>query len=488
MDYEDVETLRRQSVAWRLLRADHAPLLLSFLARVFIDDNVRSLPFARLVEQLDDELYALNDRLGEGAFPRTAKAYLDDWCGPDAGWLRKYYPPGSDEAHVDATPALEKAVAFVRSLPQRSFVGTESRLNTAFELLRQIAYGAETDRDTRLAELLRRRAALDEEIAMVQRGDVTVMEPAAVRDRYQQFVDTALGLLSDLRQVEDNFRSLDRGLRERVAAWDGSKGDLLDEVLGDRDAIGNSDQGRSFHAFYDFLLSHARQEEFGELLDRVCRLDAIGSPDTRVRRVHHDWLDAGERTQATVRLLSEQLRRFLDDRAWLENRRVIDILRSIESTALAVRDEAAGAPDMELDSTAPSVALPFERPLYVPRAPLALDSTPAPPALDGVDVEALFNQSYVDTARLASGVRRALQQRQQVGLLQLVEQMPLQHGLAELLAYFALEDGTFEAVFDPAVRQAVQWTDADGRRRVADVPRLTFARRALVPTPARGTS
>ncbi len=234
-----------------------------------------------------------------GRFPRSAKAYLDDWCGPEAGWLRKYYPPGSDDAHVDSTPALEKAVAFVRSLPQRSFVGTESRLNTAFELLRQIVFGAEADRDVRLAELLRRRSELDAEIAAVQRGDVTLMDPAALRDRYQQFVDTAFGLLSDLRQVEDNFRTLDRGLRERVAGWDGSKGDLLDEVLGDRVTISDSDQGRSFHAFYDFLLSHARQQEFTGLLQRVCELDAIDQVDPRVRRVHHDWLDAGERTQAS---------------------------------------------------------------------------------------------------------------------------------------------------------------------------------------------
>jgi hypothetical protein len=36
--------------------------------------------------------------------------------------------------------------------------------------------------------------------------------------------------------------------------------------------------------------------------------------------VHHDWLEAGEHTQRTVAQLSQQLRRFLDDRAFLENR------------------------------------------------------------------------------------------------------------------------------------------------------------------------
>jgi hypothetical protein len=43
------------------------------------------------------------------------------------------------------TPAVEKALTWVRGLQARSFVGTESRLNTVFLLLRQMAFGAETD-------------------------------------------------------------------------------------------------------------------------------------------------------------------------------------------------------------------------------------------------------------------------------------------------------------------------------------------------------
>jgi hypothetical protein len=32
-----------------------------------------------------------------------------------------------------------------------------------------------------------------------------------------------------------------------------------------------------------------------------------------LKRVHYDWLEAGEHTQRTVALLSQELRRFLDD-------------------------------------------------------------------------------------------------------------------------------------------------------------------------------
>lgn len=476
VDYDVIEGLRQDSAAWRLLRADHAALVVFFLGRVFVDENVRSVLFAALAERLDETLYGLNEQLGEGAFPRSAKAYLDDWSAPSAGWLRKYYPPGSADAHLDATPALERAVGWVRSLPQRSFVGTESRLNSAFDLLRQIAFGGETDRDIRLEELYRRRADLDEEISALNQGLVEIMDATAIRDRYQQFVMTSTGLLSDFREVEDNFRVLDRRLRERVATWAGSKGDLLDDVLGDRGAIAESDQGRSFHAFYDFLLIRSRQEEFANLLARVHALDAIEEVDPRIRRVHYDWLDAGERTQATVRLLSEQLRRFLDDRAWLENRRVMDVLRSIESHSLALRDHFSLAPGFDIDATSPSIALPFERPLYAPRPALALDTSPATASDAELDVSVLFEQIYVDHERLVSEVCRALSQRSQVALTEVLEAAPLERGLAELVGYFSLTDPAFQTIMDGDVRDTVCWTDEEGRVRVAQVPRLTYLR------------
>ena len=108
--FDEIAWLRANSPAWRLLRAENAPLVLSFLHRVFVADNVRSIPAAELASRLDDELFALNERT-PGSFPKQARAYLDDWASPQSGWLRKYYPEGTDEPHFDATPAVEKALA-----------------------------------------------------------------------------------------------------------------------------------------------------------------------------------------------------------------------------------------------------------------------------------------------------------------------------------------------------------------------------------------
>ncbi len=65
---------------------------------------------------------------------------------------------------------MEKALGWVRSLGEREFVGTESRLNIVFELLRQIVRGTEADPAVRLEELTRRRQEIDDEIARVLAG------------------------------------------------------------------------------------------------------------------------------------------------------------------------------------------------------------------------------------------------------------------------------------------------------------------------------
>jgi hypothetical protein len=473
--FEEIEALRRHHPAWRLLRAETAPLVLSFLSQVFVEGNARSIAASDLVRRLDDVLYVLREELGDGAFPRSAASYVSDWSAPDAGWLRKFYPPGATEPYYDATPDVERALAWLATLQPRTFVGTESRLKTVFDLLRQIAQGSETDPDVRIAELRRRRTELDAEIARAERGEVDVLDEAGRRDRYQQFAVTARALLSDFREVEANFRALDRDLRQRIAAWDGSKGDLLEDVLGDRSSIADSDQGRSFHAFYDFLLSPPRQEEFRELLGRVQAL-AGAEADSRMRHIHHDWLEAGERTQATVRLLSEQLRRFLDDRVWLENRRVVELLRGIESTSLALRDARRVDFMIEMEAAAPPIALPMERPLYTPSAkPAPLDST-IREELAELETDVLFEQVFVDRSRLAGAVRHALRGCDQVALPDVLADAPLEQGLAELVTYLALDDDSFDVVFDEQVRTHVTWRDADGRGRTATVPAVTFVR------------
>jgi hypothetical protein len=195
-DFPALDALRTRHPAWRLLVSPHAPLVASFLHRVFVAPNVRVMSEADLAEALEDELFALREQLGPDAYPKSAVEYLNDWAAPDKGWLRKFYKPGTDEAQFDMTPATEKAIAWLQSLTERPFVGTESRLLTLFALLEQISAGTEGDPIKRVADLRKKRDELDAEIARVLAGDVPLLDDTAVKDRFQQFQQLARELLA----------------------------------------------------------------------------------------------------------------------------------------------------------------------------------------------------------------------------------------------------------------------------------------------------
>lgn len=479
MDLDDVEALRERHAAWRLLRAGNASLVLSFLGAFFVEANRGPTASGEVAEALDDALYVANGvEAPDGGlrYPRPARAYLEDWAATEAGYLRRFYPPGNDEVHYEVTPAFEKAYAWVESLRARPFVGTESRLHTVVELLRQIVHGTETDPEARLVDLHRRRAAIESQISAIEAGDLAVLDETEVRDRYQQFAAIARELLSDFREVEENFRRLDRAAREKIAAWEGSKGELLADLVGTRSDIAGSDQGRSFQAFYDFLLSESRQDELAGLLARVRQLDAV-EDDQRVRSVHHDWSEAAERAQRTVRQISEQLRRFLDDQVWLENRRVLELIRQVEASALELRDDQPSI-GLEVDEPGVRVVLPFERPLYQAPAAATVESLIPPAASEELDAELLFAQTFVDAARLAGNIRAVLPEHSSALLSDIVEMYPLEQGAAEIVAYLALSDDDLVIEMDEADQTLLEYADPADPARIlrARMPSVTVRR------------
>ena len=475
MDLDDIALLWERHPAWRLLRARNAPLVLSFLGEYFVENNRGPTPAGRLVTALDDYLYSVH-RAEPDRYTANPSTYLDDWAGPESGWLRAYYPVGSNEVHYEATPALQKAHAWVENLRSRSFIGTESRLQTVVELLRQIVRGSETDPDSRIAELERRRDALDAELAQARLGNFSVLDDAALRDRYQQVASTARDLLNDFREVEENFRTLDRSAREKIASWEGGKGDLLAELLRSRTDITSSDQGRSFQAFHDYLLSEGSQDELAHLIATVQSIPQI-VPDRRLRTVHHDWSEAAERTQQTVRTLSEQLRRFLDDQVWIENRRVMELVRAVEAAALDVREQAPRDIGLTVDAPGVPIVLPMERPLYDTQPESIVDSMLAPDDDSESELDNLFAQRYVDTARLARNIRAIVPPRTAAALDDIIRLYPVQDGVAEILGYLTLDDGDIDIDIDMGDREMIiDYTTPDGESKRVLLRKVTVTR------------
>lgn len=481
MNYDYLCQLRNNHPAWRLLTLDNAPLIAGFLHHVFIRPNKRAIRQRELVSALDDYLYDLRLSYGEKLYPRPSKEYLDTWAHADYAFLRKYYPPQEDEAEYDLSAATEKALEWLNSLREKQFVGTESRLLTIFELLRNLLHETESNAEMRIAELAKRKAEIEEEISRLQAGDAPLSLPSStqIKERFFQIEETARQLLSDFRQVEANFRQLDQKTRERIALADKPKAELLAEIFGEQDAISQSDQGRSFEAFWTFLMSLERREELQVLLAQALELPEITTmtQDRWLADYRFHLSEAGEKVQRTAAQLVEQLRRFLDSQMWLENKRIAELIRDIEKQSLAIKHNPpketgfATLPEPKI-----GITLPFARSLFSP--PRKIRMTDAAPLLGESEfsADALFNQHYVDEGLLRNQIARMLSEKGQAALSEIVEKYPVTRGMAEIVTYINLANRDEKSTINEVRRQQIPWCDVDGKQRYADIPLVIFTR------------
>jgi hypothetical protein len=317
-----------------------------------------------------------------------------------------------------------------------------------------------------------RKAGIDAEIALIEQGRVELMEPAHIRDRTQYATDTLRSLLSDLRAVEQNFRAAGRAFHERITAGE----DLPGAAAGAADPIADSEEGASFNLFRALLTSGSAQEQLGRLFDKLAVLETRGfQGGSELRRIVHQLRHASETTETTATHISRQSRRQRDERARLENRRMMQLLRGIEQKALALRDSAPDTAFIDIDEPAPTLGLPMDRMLFNPpfKPRIRQRRIEEGPERD-LPASALFARAQVDSHRLAANVRAALKDRAQVTLADVLASYPPRHGLAELAAYLELAAHDLHCAIDEERTQVVHWNDIDGKTRQATLPLVIY--------------
>ncbi|WP_119343427.1 DUF3375 domain-containing protein [Facilibium subflavum] len=486
LSFEHLRWLKSSHPSIKLLNADHLPLIVSFLYKAFILPNKRTIAADDLTVQLDDYLHFLHQTNDESNYPKSAKYYLNEWTDENFGFLRKFYPKSGDEAVFDITPATEKAIEWLQSLQEKSFVGTESRLLTMLQILRDIVQQTETDPNKRIYELEKQKKAIESEIAQIQQGSLPVYNATQIKERFIQAEDTGKKLLGDFRQVQYNFRQLDQQTREKIVSSDKQKGELLSEVFQDHDIIRDSDQGKSFNAFWEFLMSPQRQQELSALLEHIYELEEIAQlqPDRFLKSIYYALLDAGESVYNTHIELAEQLRRYLDDQTYLENKRLMHLIQSFEKRCLDMKKQEK-IPAMQtltsIQTFKADIDLLMCRGLFQPpKNPVITEK--AIETLDpSLSLDVLFEQVYVDENILRQNIQKCLANTSQVYLSQIIHTFPVKKGLAELVSYLKIASNSDYALFKDEV-EVIQIQFSSGKNKNISIPKILFVQASQTKT------
>ena len=484
LSFDFLEQFKEQSLALRLLRSPHFALLASFLHRAFLAKNRRAIPYQELIDALEHHLQDIADSHGPELFPKSARAYVDDWINSRGGYLRKYLPLQSDEPECDLLPEIEKALRWIEEMQGRRFVGTESRLKLLLELIGDLVHGTTEDSATKLATLRARKAEIEQAICAVELGQDTGMSATQIRERLFFLSDLSRQLLGDFRQVEANFRSLDKETRKTITRSGLQKGLVLDQVFGDQDVIDSSDEGQSFSAFFELLMTPQMRSAMRHNLQSLLAHEEarnLVQQDTLLSHLYSYLLEAGAKVNLTRQQITDQLRRYIQEQSQ-DNKRILELIRDFEAQAHRLEGlDSRSYPDFaSVPEQQATLSVLLSRGLYhPPQSEQFSNSSVAEAAPQAeVDLRTLFEVSHIDEQQLQRQIHRCLSDYQgQVSLAQVIEHYPIRHGLDEVLTYIKLAcEQTLPAHIDTTREQQIRWQAEPELWRILRIPAITFVR------------
>lgn len=492
-NFEFLEQLKDQSIALKLLRSPHFPLIGSFFYHAFIRKNRRNVPYQELIALLDHYLADINesyqDKEGTEKYPKTARAYIDDWISNKGGYLRKYLPINTDEPECDLLPDVEKALRWLEEMQGKSFVGTESRLKLLLQLIGELVHGTSEDQQSKLATLEQKKTELEQQIQAVKLGMDIGYSATQVREKMYLIADMSRQLLGDFRQVEANFRELDKDTRKKITLGGLQKGNVLDAVFNDQDIIDDSDEGKSFGAFFELLMHGDMRESMRGDLKALLNLEhskEFASNDELLQHLYSYLLEAGAKVNGTKVQITDQLRRYIQEQSQ-DNKRILELIREYEAKVHQIDDNMLfnntkfnGKSFVTLDSFQAQVSQFFSRNLYQVKQQESFEQRiDEQQHSDDVDLSKLFEVSHINEFELQKQIDQCMAQHHgQATLAQVIKDYPIQYGLDEVLTYVKLAcEQTVAANINQENEQIVTWqTDQEDLQRQLSLPTITFVR------------
>lgn len=484
MDEERLAWDLQNAPSIRLLKADNAALIVSFLHQQFKYAQRVSVPLPELVEQLEGTLEYLHEH-APGRYARGAQAYITEWADEEHRFIRIAVYGHDDIPSVELTSETERTIGWLEDMQSRPFVGTESRFLMIVQLLREIVQKSTEDPGQRLEQLEQQRAELDRQIEQIrQDGRVeNVYTPTQVRERFFETSQLARQLLRDFRLVEEKFREIARSIQAAQLQPGMRKGTLVEYVLDADEELKASDQGRSFYSFWEFLMSPTQSDELKDLLNalnELAELRSALSDDHLLSQLPGYLVTAGEKIVHSNARLAEQLRRLLDEQTIAENRRVHELIQEIKQ-AVFLHDTLETGALLELEG-APEAQMVMERALWEPTRVQTFSEQPRQTDkedLREIDFTHLYSQFTVDEMVLRRRIETLLEQRPLVRLSEVLEQYPVEKGLAEVLTYCVLAARDPRHLIDPTSSEEIALANTGqkpGTRRILLLPRISYRR------------
>jgi hypothetical protein len=393
----------------------------------------------RTIEQEEDSEINLID-----THETKAKTYIQQWT--NKGFLTNY-PDEQGEVFYELSAHSIKTLDWLENLKKEEYVGTESKFNNILNQLKELVEFTNEDTEKRIQLLEEKKLEIEQQIQRIKIGeDVKVFEEFEIVPRFNQLNQSAKELLSDFKEVEDNFKEITKGIYQKHAEGSLTKSDILEFTFDALGELKDSQQGKSFYAFWSFILNPELQERWERLtkeLYKTLEAKAIPVDDPFLKGMKKHLHSSGQKVYKANDKMAEKLSRIIRENESSKSEATKNIIQKIKKQLVEI-SKMKTKPDIsfELEGDV-EIHIPYERKLTFEQKEDITYSNKPKVADDDITssqhLGKLFSQANIDKELLRKRIKDTLKEKSQTTLLDIVENYGgLEKGLPELFGYIGI--------------------------------------------------
>lgn len=440
--------LLNSSPSVAMLRARSSGIIIEFLTRVFGDvtvvshENIHNL-LAEYLNSHGVEVDEESDIQFTDTYEEKAAKFIRNWT--DNGYLTNYRNEDG-EIYYELSSHSSKVIDWLAGLKQEEYIGTESKFKSIISQLKELVEYTNEDREKRLQLLEDKKLEIEHQIQRLQMGeDVKVFEEYEIVPRFQQINKLAKELLTDFKDVDDNFKTIIKEIYRKQIDPSLNKGGILQYTFDALDELKSSSQGKSFYAFWEFLLAREMQSELDTLIAELFQMlkeKNIDSGDNFLQNMVEYLYESGRKVYQTNDKMAEKLSRIIRENEMSRADTANCIVQEIKNKLIEISKKGQKPNDISLTvDDGLEISIPFDRKITFEQGENA--EYLFKPEANTLSIEELgelgkvLGNVYIDRKVLEKNILEAMKGRSQVTLSDVIELYPLKHGLPEFFAYFA---------------------------------------------------
>ena len=447
--YQILSTLDK-SPSVELLRLRNRKLAIEFFVKTFSNqqgaissENVHTnlADFLEVFESENDSDEEVNTF---DTYETRATQYILNWT--NKGFLTNYADK-QGEVFYELSTHTSKTIDWLVSLKKEEFVGTESKFNNMLNQLKELVEFTNEDMNMRIQLLEEKKIDIEQQIQRIKVGeDVKVFEEYEIIPRYNQLNQSAKELLSDFKEVENNFKDITKEIYQKYSDESLTKSDILKYTFDALDELKDSQQGKSFYAFWSFILNPDLQNKWKNLtkdLYHTLEEKSIPINDTFLKDMKNHLYNAGRKVYNANDKMAEKLSRIIRENENSNSEATKKVIQEIKKELVEISKKKK-KPDISFElETDFEINMPFERKLTTEQSE-TINYTNKPIIADedinsSENIGKLFSQSSIDKRLLRKRIQEILHEKSQVTLLDIIENYSgLEKGLPELFGYIGI--------------------------------------------------